>query len=91
MVDAGSISAALLTEKENIYVDVCIATACSLGMCVERNEIVNMITNDEKGICQLITVARNRKVILLCGACWELTLKGGYCGEKGGSHYGWPA
>ncbi len=71
LVEAGSVSAALLTEKGNIYVGVCIDTACSLGMCAERNAIANMITNGENGICRLIAVDRNGKAIPPCGACRE--------------------
>lgn len=68
-VEAGSVSAALLTEKGSIYVGVCIDTACSLGLCAERNAIANMITNDENSICRLIAVDRNGKAIPPCGAC----------------------
>lgn len=71
LVEAGSVSAALLTEKGNIYVGVCIDTACSLGMCAERNAMANMITNGENGICRLIAVDRNGKVVPPCGACRE--------------------
>ena len=35
LIEAGAVSAALLTSKGNIYVGVCIDTACSLGMCAE--------------------------------------------------------
>ena len=69
LVEAGGVSAAILTEKGNIYVGVCIDTACSLGMCAERNAIANMITNGENGICRLIAVDRNGKAIPPCGAC----------------------
>ena len=34
--------AALLTEKGNVFVRVCIDTVSSLGMCAERNTIVNI-------------------------------------------------
>ena len=71
LIEAGTVSAALLTEKGNIYVGVCIDTACSLGMCAERNAIANMITNGENGICRLIAVDRNGKAIPPCGACRE--------------------
>lgn len=71
LVEAGSVSAALLTEKENIYVGVCIDTACSLGMCAERNAIANMITNGENSICRIIAVNRSGKAIPPCGACRE--------------------
>lgn len=71
LVDAGSVSAALLTEKGNIYVGVCIDTACSLGLCAERNAIANMITNGENGICRMIAVDQNGKTPPPCGACRE--------------------
>ena len=71
LMEAGSVSAALLTEKGNIYVGVCIDTACSLGMCAERNAIANMITNGEDTIRRMIAVDRNGKAIPPCGACRE--------------------
>ena len=43
-IDAGGVSAAILTKQGNIYVGVCIDTASTLGMCAERNAIANMIT-----------------------------------------------
>ena len=46
-IEAGSVAAALLTGRGHIYRGVCIDTACSLGMCAERNAIANMITNGE--------------------------------------------
>lgn len=75
LVEAGGVSAAILTEKGNIYVGVCIDTACSLGMCAERNAIANMITNGENGICRLIAVDRNGKAIPPCGACREFMVQ----------------
>ena len=44
-IDAGGVAAAILTDKGNVYVGVCIDTASTLGMCAERNAIANMITN----------------------------------------------
>ena len=46
-IDAGRVAAALLTKGGNIYTGACIDTSCTLGMCAERNAIVNMITNGE--------------------------------------------
>ena len=71
LVEAGGVSAAILTEKGNIYVGVCIDTACSLGMCAERNAIANMITNGEHRIRRVIAVDRSGKVIPPCGTCRE--------------------
>ncbi|MFP4418494.1 MAG: cytidine deaminase, partial [Chitinispirillaceae bacterium] len=46
-IEAGAVSAAILTGENNVYTGVCIDTCCSLGMCAERNAIANMITNGE--------------------------------------------
>ena len=54
-----------------IYVGVCVDTACSLGVCAERNAIFNMITNGEDEIHRVIAVDRDGKVIPPCGACRE--------------------
>lgn len=70
-VEAGSVSAALLTEKGTIYAGVCIDTACSLGMCAERSAIAAMITNGENVIDRLLAVGRDGKAIPPCGACRE--------------------
>jgi cytidine deaminase len=53
-IEAGGVSAAILTEKNNIYTGVCIDTAFSLGMCAEHNAIANMITNGESKIKKLV-------------------------------------
>lgn len=71
LIEAGGVSAAILTKKENIYVGVCIDTACSLGLCAERNAIANMITNGESDICRVIAIDQNGKAIPPCGACRE--------------------
>ena len=39
---AGSVSAAIESESGKIYTGVSIDTACSLGVCAERNAIMNM-------------------------------------------------
>lgn len=75
LVEAGSVSAALLTEKGNIYVGVCIDTACSLGMCAERNAIANMITNGESRIVKITAVMPDGKAGVPCGACRELMMQ----------------
>jgi len=71
LVEAGTVSAALLTEKGNIYVGVCIDTVCSLGMCAERNATASMITNGECNIRRVIAIGQNGKAIPSCGACRE--------------------
>ena len=48
IIEAGGVSAAIETESGKIYVGVCVDSACSLGICAERNAIFNMITNVKK-------------------------------------------
>ncbi len=75
LIEAGAVSAALLTTKGNIYVGVCIDTACSLGMCAERNAIANMITNGESQITKIVAVMPEGKAGMPCGACREFMMQ----------------
>ena len=68
-IDAGGVSAAILTDKGNIYVGVCIDTSASLGMCAERNAIANMITNGESKITKVLAIMPNGKIGPPCGVC----------------------
>ena len=74
-VEAGGVAAAILTKKGNIYVGVCIDTACTLGMCAERNAIANMITNGESEIERVVAVMPDGKVGSPCGACREYMMQ----------------
>ncbi len=74
-IDAGGVSAAVLTKAGNIYVGVCIDTASTLGMCAERNAIANMITNGESQIDKVVAVMPDGKVSSPCGACREYMMQ----------------
>lgn len=74
-INAGSVAAAILTAKGNVYLGVCIDTACTLGMCAERNAIANMITNGENRIVKLVCVMKNGTVGSPCGACREYLMQ----------------
>lgn len=74
-VEAGGVAAAILTKQGNIYVGVCIDTACTLGMCAERNAIANMITNGESRIDKLVAVMPDGRVGMPCGACREFLMQ----------------
>lgn len=74
-IEAGGVGAAILTDKGNIYVGVCIDTACTLGMCAERNAIANMITNGENKIIKLVCVTEDGLVGSPCGACREYLMQ----------------
>ena len=74
-IDAGGVAAAILTKRGNIYVGVCIDTACSLGMCAERNAIANMITNGENEIDKVVAVMPDGSVGAPCGVCQEFMMQ----------------
>ena len=75
LIDAGGVAAAILTKSGNIYLGVCIDTACSLGMCAERNAIANMITNGESRIDKVVAVMEDGRVGAPCGACREFMMQ----------------
>ena len=72
IIEAGGVSAAIEAETGKIYVGVCVDSACSLGICAERNAIFNMITNGEYKIKKIIAINSEGKVIPPCGSCREL-------------------
>lgn len=74
-IEAGGVAAAILTRQGNIYVGVCIDTACALGMCAERNAIANMITNGESQIEKVVAVMPDGSVGSPCGACREFMMQ----------------
>lgn len=74
-IEAGGVAAAILTKAGNIYVGVCIDTACTLGMCAERNAITNMITNGESQIAKVVAVMEDGCVGAPCGACREYMMQ----------------
>jgi len=71
-VEAGGVAAAVQSTSGKIYVGVCVDTACTLGICAERNAIFNMLTNGENGIARVLCVMGNGKTGAPCGACREL-------------------
>ena len=71
IIEAGGVRAAIEAETGKIYVGVCVDSACSLGICAERNAIFNMITNGEYDVEMIIAVTKVGKVIPPCGACRE--------------------
>ena len=71
-VDAGGVSAAILSKSGKIYVGVCVDTCCTLGICAERNAIFNMITCGEHRIDKVIALMSGGKSGAPCGACREL-------------------
>jgi cytidine deaminase len=74
-IEAGGVSAAILTESGNVYTGVCIDAACYLGKCAERNAIASMITNGEHKIVKLVCCLVDGKPGLPCRACREFLMQ----------------
>ena len=71
-MEAGGVAAAVEAESGRIYTGVCVDSACTLGVCAERNAIFNMITSGESRIKRVIAVGWDGKAMPPCGACREL-------------------
>lgn len=71
MIEAGGVAAAVEAASGKIYVGVCVDTACTLGVCAERNAMFNMITNGENVIRRVVAIDCDGKAIPPCGACRE--------------------
>ena len=71
IIEAGGVAAAVESASGRIYVGVCVDTACTLGICAERNAIFNMITNGENAIRRVIAIGMDGKAMPPCGACRE--------------------
>ncbi len=75
-VEAGAVSAALLSASGRIYTGVCVDTACTLGICAERSAIFNMITCGEQEIRRVVCITGDGQVGgAPCGACRELMVQ----------------
>lgn len=66
----GSVAAALLSEKGNIYVGVCIDVCAGMGFCAEHSAIAAMITAGESKIKKIVAVGKNG-IYPPCGRCRE--------------------
>ena len=74
-VDAGGVAAAILSKNGNIYTGVCIDTACSIGMCAERNALSTMITHGESQIDKVVCIGSKGNIMLPCGVCREFMMQ----------------
>ena len=68
---AGSVAAAILTDKGNVYKGVCIDAPCSMGFCAEHAAIAAMITAGESRIIKMVAVSAWDDIIPPCGRCRE--------------------
>ena len=68
----GSVGAALVTEKQNVYTGVCIDAACGIGFCAEHSAIAMMVTAGESRIEKIVAVGEEGNIMPPCGRCREL-------------------
>ena len=74
-VEAGCVSAAILSGSGKIYTGVCVDTNSTLGICAERNAIFHMITCGEQTIRKVLAVLPDGRSGAPCGACRELMVQ----------------
>lgn len=72
---AGEVSAAIESESGKIYTGVCVDSACSLGVCAERNAMFNMITSGEYKIKRVLSIMSDGNTASPCGACREFMMQ----------------
>ena len=70
---AGSVGAALLTAKNNVYSGICLDYACGLGFCAEHAAVAEMLKHRETEIAKIVAVTE-KKILPPCGRCRELML-----------------
>ncbi|WP_252179467.1 hypothetical protein [Endozoicomonas sp. 4G] len=74
-ISYGQVAAVIESMNGNYYSGVCIDTACSMGMCAERNAIGTMLTEGEYQIRRLVCI-KSDEIILPCGGmCREFLMQ----------------
>lgn len=74
-VEAGGVAAAIQTAAGTIYTGVCVDTACTLGICAERNAIFHMLTEGEHEIRKVLAIMPDGQTGAPCGACREFMVQ----------------
>ena len=70
----GDVGCALVTDKGNVYVGVCIDAPSGTGFCAEASAIAAMVTAGETKIKKIVAVWKDGEeiyVVTPCGRCRE--------------------
>jgi len=67
----GDVGCALLTDKGNLHIGVCIDAGGGIGFCAEHSAIASMVTHGEQSIRKIVAVLGDGKVLSPCGRCRE--------------------
>ena len=71
-IEVGGVAAAIEGVSGKIYTGVCVDSACTLGICAERNAIFHMLTEGENELRRVIAIDSRGRALPPCGACREL-------------------
>ena len=67
----GDVGCALLTDKGNLHVGVCIDVSGGMGFCAEHSAIASMVTGGEQSIGRIVAVLGDGTILPPCGRCRE--------------------
>ena len=70
----GDVGCALITDKKNIYLGVCIDSSSGIGFCAEHSAIAAMVTAGEYKIKKIVAVwqdGNDTYILAPCGRCRE--------------------
>lgn len=67
----GDVGCALLTEKGDLHLGVCIDVGGGIGFCAEHSAIASMITHGEQRIRTIVAVLEDGTILPPCGRCRE--------------------
>ena len=71
----GDVGCALITDKHNVYLGVCIDTSSGMGFCAEHSAIAAMVTAGESRIESIVAVRKDEngvaQIMAPCGRCRE--------------------
>lgn len=70
----GDVGCALVTEKGNVYLGVCIDIGSGIGFCAEHSAIAAMVTAGEYRIKKIVAVWKDGEetyILSPCGRCCE--------------------
>jgi cytidine deaminase len=70
----GDVGCALVTDRDNVYLGVCIDVGSGIVFCAEHSAIAGMVTAGEYRIEKIVAVFRNEEgthILSPCGRCRE--------------------
>jgi len=71
----GDVGCALLTDKGNLHLGVCIDVAGGIGFCAEHSAIASMITHGEQSIRKIVAVLGDGTILPPCGVAASLCVR----------------